>query len=141
MSEQDPFEMDAFEARRQVGLLRDERDQLRADLAAQKERVEEYKREVERRDEYLRGADADLAAARAEVEWLKARNEQLNKFHNLKFVMETAHRHAAAHMRERCAKVAEESPEWWGGTPAGLSVCKANSSAIAAAIRELALEK
>ena len=36
-----------------------------------RDRLEEYRREVERRDEYLRGADADLKEARAELERLR----------------------------------------------------------------------
>lgn len=62
--------------------LLDERDAaergakaLRLELDAVRERCDEYKREVERRDELLHGADADLDAARAERDeaqrWLK----------------------------------------------------------------------
>ena len=41
-------------------------------LAAERLRVEEYKREVERRDELLAGADADLKAERAKTAALRA---------------------------------------------------------------------
>jgi hypothetical protein len=43
-----------------------ERDAARAEAANQRERVAEYQREVERRDELLAGVDADLAEARRE---------------------------------------------------------------------------
>jgi hypothetical protein len=50
---------------------------LRADLAAQKERTEEFKRLVEQRDEVIHGLDQDLAAARAERDKWQAKALEL----------------------------------------------------------------
>lgn len=50
-------------------LVASERDKLR-------DRVEEYKREVERRDEYLAGADADLKAEREKTAALERELQQ-----------------------------------------------------------------
>ena len=46
-------------------------DEETRELFQLRDRLEEYRREVERRDEYLRGADVDIKEARAEVERLR----------------------------------------------------------------------
>lgn len=95
---------------------------LRAQLAARDERVEEFKREVERRDELLAGADADLAARDAEIERLKAffaKFDNHRDWHANKLADERDEARAeVVRLREALEAIAECSTDEMGKTTA-----------------------
>lgn len=125
-----PVRRDVVEALREA---RAARDSLADELAAARARVTEYHREVERRDELIRGADADLAAS--DGAWLEerlaeARREQAETdfaawVEALADEGETSHPDVARAVAEHDAKVRTGRDNAWLSALETETVCAA----------------